>query len=492
MVRLSDTDAAFLQVETPTAHMHVLGLVVLRPPDGGSITAQTLAEHVGERLGKIARFRRRAIRTPLDLIPPVLVEGNEFRVEQHIEQVTLGTPGDFVELAKLVGKIAQQPLDRTRPLWEAWIIDGLEDGRIALVTKIHHALIDGAAGTEVLAKLFDLSPDGYGDTIANTPEDDDDGYAALQVLGATLSSAIYQPLRILRATTNTVTSLARAFYDPLLADADAKDLAAKPFTAPRNVFSGALSAERVIGFGRVALGDVLTIKRAYDATVNDVVLAACTDALRDYLLSRGESVNSPLVASVPISLAHDEADLGNHVSVMFVFLPIHLADTEAQVNFIKGSTAAAKQARHALGDTLLDDWLAAVPAPLLRIGAQLFSSLRLADVVRPAHNLVISNVQGPNFPLYSAGALVESCYPIGPVMEGAALNVTVMSYRDNIDLGIIACPRAVPDPARITRGFERAVHDTAEYLRAKQTLGNGRALPSKSPTTATSKSSASP
>ena len=392
----------------------------------------------------------------------------------------------------MVGKIAQQPLDRDRPLWEAWIIDGLEDGRIALVTKVHHALIDGAAGTEVLAKLFELSPDGDGDIVADSPEDDDGGYAALQVLGATLSSVVSQPLRILRATTNTVTSLARAFYDPLLADADAQDLAAKPFAAPRNVLTSALSAERVIGFGRVAMGDVVTIKRSYDATVNDVVLAACTDALRDYLLSRGQGVARPLVASVPISTAHDEADLGNHVSVMFVFLPIHLTDTEAQINFIKGSTEAAKRARRALGDTLLDDWLAVVPATLLRFGAQLYSSLRLADVVRPAHNLVISNVKGPNFPLYSAGALVESCYPMGPVMEGAALNVTVMNYCDNIDLGIIACPRAVPDPARIARGFERSIRDTAERLRATKPVGNGRAVRSKSTTSPTSKSSASP
>jgi WS/DGAT/MGAT family acyltransferase len=396
-----------------------------------------------------------------------MVEADDFDVTQHLEHVTLPSPGDSEELANIVGKIAGRPLDRHRPLWEAWIIDGLEDGRVAFLTKVHHALIDGTAGTEVLGKLFELSPnsdDVFSPTIS---ERDDEGYGALQMLASAASSAVAQPLRMLRATTNTISSLTRAFYDQTLAAADDQDLAAKPFIAPRNVFTQSVSAKRVVGLGRTPMDDILTIKRSCDATINDVVLAACTQALREYLLHRGESVEHPLVATVPVAVAHDDEgdDLGNHVSVMFVFLPIHLEDMQARIDFIKGSTAAAKQARSALGDTLLDDWLAAAPARLLHLGAQVFSWLRLGDLIRPAHNLVISNVRGPISPMYSAGAMVESCYPLGPVMDGAALNITVMSYRDSIDVGIIACPRSVPDPALIARGFECAVREAAERIR---------------------------
>jgi WS/DGAT/MGAT family acyltransferase len=447
--------------------MHVLGLVVLQPGGDPSAAAETLAKHVGERLGAVPRFRRRAVSTPFELGPPLLVEDENFDVDKHVARATLRTPGDAEALANFVGQVAAQPLDRSQPLWEAWILEGLEGGRIAFATKIHHALIDGSGGVAILGKLFEVSPDGDIDDAYVPVRDSNEGESAiLELLGAAASTVASAPSRIYKAGAHTVSSLTRAFRDPALAEADAEELVAKPFTAPRNVLTQAISSERVVGFGRASLPDVLAIKKAVGAKVNDVVLAACTHALREYLLSRNEGVEEPLVATVPVSVEHEGTELGNHVSAMFVYLPVHLEDMQSQIDFIKRSTAAAKQARVQVGDSLLDDWLAAAPGPLVRYGAQLFSFLRLADLVRPAHNLVVSNVMGPSFPLYSAGSLVEACYPLGPVMEGAALNVTVMSYRDHVDLGIVACPRAVPDPASIARGFERSVRAAAERLGA--------------------------
>jgi diacylglycerol O-acyltransferase len=237
-----------------------------------------------------------------------------------------------------------------------------------------------------------------------------------------------------------------------------------PFAAPRTAFNNAISSRRVTAFGKTNLETVKAVRKAFDCKVNDVVLAACTMSLRRYLEAHHDLPAESLVASVPVSVRPESAgeDLGNRVSTMFVGLPVHVADPLEQLEIITEDSRRAKELRSSFGDELLRDWAELAPPRLFEEGARLWGNLKIADRTRPVHNLVISNVPGPPMPFYAGGARVVGIYPFGPILEGAGMNITVFSTQGSMDIGVIACPRAVADPWDIVRGFEQAVEELAE------------------------------
>lgn len=462
MQRLSGMDAAFLYTETRTAHMHVLGTLVLDPSTiSGGYRFETLRDGFLARVLAMDVFRQRLVDVPFGLDHPRWVDDPELDPKGQVRRVVVDAPGGEVEFAAEVARIAGQPLDRERPLWEVWILEGLEQARVGIVFKIHHCMLDGASGAAMMGQLFDLSSDDAADSLpqlaAASPLPGN-----FELIANGLAEASKRPAALARNIFDTATEALPALLRATAVEEE-EVAATMPFTTPRTSLSAALSSERSIAFAHADLAKAKRIKEEFGVTVNDVVLACCTRSLRNWLVERDELPETPLVASVPVNI-RDEGDteLGNHVSVMFMALPVHLDDPVEQLLFIHDDSSRAKKMHADAGPSMITRWADVAPPYLMSAGARLYSELHLADHHQPIHSLVISNVPGPPCELYAAGARVEALYPLGPVMEGAALNMTVLSYRGSIDLGVVACPRTVDQVEDIASGFADAFDDLCD------------------------------
>ncbi|HEY2775147.1 MAG TPA: wax ester/triacylglycerol synthase family O-acyltransferase [Candidatus Binatia bacterium] len=457
MQRLSGVDAAFLYMETPAQHMHGVGVTVVDPstiPGGYDFDAMR-AEFV-RRLVALPGFRRRLVQFPFGLDHPAWIDA---RVElaSHIIRATLPEPGSQQQFEEFVGHYASEPLRRDRPLWQFCLLEGLEGGRMAILAKVHHCIVDGVSGAQMLREIYDLEPvapprelhpEGYGEDEA-TP-------SLFQLAAASIAARVGDPARAAAVVRETLVSAAEAIVS-LSADANIT----LPMAAPATPFSHALTPRRAVSFARASLADVKLLRTAFGATVNDVVLAACTIALRRRLDEAGVLPDRPLVASVPVSArrAGEEASSFNRVSAMFIGLPVHIEDSLGVVREIAASTAAAKKIMASMGANLLGEWVELLPPLLFAQAMQLYSALKMAERHAPVHNLVISNVPGPPFPFFAGGARVLAVYPLGPILEGAALNVTVFSYQDAIDIGVVTCPSLAQEVGSISTAFVEAIDE---------------------------------
>ena len=452
--------AAFLYLETPATHMQVTGVLVLDP--GRLDDREPLAEVrrlLDERLHLLPPFRRRLVEVPLRAAHPVWIEDPQFDLDAHLHRRALPEPGRLDQLEELVGDLAGRPLDRSRPLWDLHVVEGLADGRIALVTRIHHAAIDGVSGAELMAGLFDLTPEIAPVPPPETPWEPEPVPSEAALLAGAVGEGARSPLRIASALTRSARGLVARAGRPTAARR------VRPFSAPRTSFTGAITARRSVAFGRTSLADVKDVGGAAGSTVNDVLLAATASSLRAYLAAREGVPDGPLVAAMPISArGAGEVELGVQVSVMLVPLPVQLEDPVAQLRDITAHTTELKADRAAAGGDSFGDWAELTPPALLSGVARLYSGARLADRHPPIHNLVVSSIPGPPVPLYIAGATLEATYPMGPLIEGSGLNVTVLTNLGNVDVGIIACPDLVPDVADLARGFEAGVAELCEAI----------------------------
>jgi diacylglycerol O-acyltransferase len=457
MHRLSGMDASFLYTETPTGHMHVTGVIVVDPSTAdGNFDFDRIRDVLEQRLHVMPMFRWRLVEVPLSIDHPVWIEDPEFEMGNHMHRVQLPGSGSRDDLAALVGDLASRPLDRSRPLWEMWVAEGATDGTVALITKMHHAAIDGVTGADLMSQLFDLSPD------APPPDPPDEAWVPDEVptdtrlVADSVASRMTDPFRLLRAARRTVGSAVSVAQS--ISGAGDEPTGALPFTAPKTQFTGSLTANRAVAFGQADLEDLKTIKNAYDAKINDVVLATCSIALREWLISHDDLPDRPLVVNCPVSVHGDSEGGGtNQVSSMSVRLPVTVADPGEQLELIREDTKAAKEMQNAMGADMLQDITQFAPPVLFNQAMRLYARSGLANVHRPVQNGVISNVPGPPIPLYVAGAQVVAVYPFGPLIEGAGLNITVISNRGNMDFGIIGCPDMISDLDTIADGWEQAV-----------------------------------
>jgi WS/DGAT/MGAT family acyltransferase len=442
--RLTGLDAAFLSLETPSNHMHLIAVAILDPTGvPGGFTAHTVKQLIDQRLDRLPPFRRRVVRVPFGIHHPLWIEDPGFDLDFHVRQVALPSPGGERELAAFVGEVASWPLDRDRPLWQMWVAEGLQHGHVALIAKVHHAAIDGASGVEVLANLMDLEPTAIPATRHDEePWEADRVPTDVEMIGASMVSIARQPARMARAVVHLGKSLAR-----LGTRIRNEDLhTGVPFTAPRLSWNSVITPHRQTAFSAMSLDDVKVVKNAFGATVNDVVLAALSGAFRRYLVDRDELPDRPLVAVIPTSVrSMDETQLGNRVSAMFTQLSTDLDDPLDRLAAVQEAMTGAKQVHSDIGGNTLEEWAELAAPAMLSRGARIYSQLRLADRHRPVYNIVMSNVPGPRFPLYMAGSRLVDLYPMGPVFDGAGLNVTAMSYLDQVDIGFMACRETVPD-----------------------------------------------
>jgi WS/DGAT/MGAT family acyltransferase len=443
MERLTGLDAAFLYLETPTHHMHVAMTMVLDPSTmPGGYSFDKIKDFIAKRLHLVPPFRRRLVNVPLNLHHPVWVEDPNFDIDYHIRRIGCPAPGGRRELGEMAGQIASSPLDRSRPLWELWVVEGLKQGRIGIVTKVHHAAIDGASGAELMVHLFSLTPDAP-DPEPAPPAEPEHIPNELELLGYAAASKLRRAVSLPKLLGNTVSAMNRVAQGRR----DPNGLVgAAPLTAPRTSWCGSLSTGRTVGFARVPLSDIKELKTAFGCTVNDVVLGLCAGTLREYMLHRGDLPDAPLVATCPVSVRPDgEKTIGNKVSAMFTQLATNEADPVERIRTIQESTTGAKHEHNAVGADMLQNWAEYAAPNTINLASRLYSSFGLASSHRPVHNVIISNVPGPPFPLYYAGAKMVAAYPMGPAMEGVGLNITVFSYEDSVDFGFMADRDLVPD-----------------------------------------------
>jgi diacylglycerol O-acyltransferase / wax synthase len=454
MYRLHGQDAAWLYRETLTTPMHTLKVFLVKLGDGQSIDFDSVHQSIPKLLHEQPMLRQRPVFVPFGLHHPVMIEDPEFDLHYHLNRAALPSPGGQLELEDVLAHIATYPLDHTRPLWQFWIVEGLEDGRIALVQKIHHALADGMASVNFLMRVWHS---GYHDPDAVAPP-----WQPEQIPGKMrlIRDAIVDHVKY---DIGNLPSFFKALYRGTVAIRKAADPAVSPTLKgidgdiPLAPWNRALSARRSFAMAQLQLDDLKALKTPLGGTLNDVVLALVAGALRHYLLDQDESVDEALLASIPVSRdtsATDRAS-GNSTAVTSTLLHVGMSDPLERFEAIRASTELGKAELEVVGrDTfaLLSHY---IPPLIQTHTAQKGYDKQLADEpgYRPPANLSVSNVPGPRTRFEAQGNIVEALYSAGPLVEGMGLNVTVWSYAGQMNFTMVGCLKELPE-----------VHLIAEFL----------------------------
>ena len=487
MRQLTSLDAQFLALEDDRTQGHVSALATYDPEtaDGRKLDAALVRELVTERLHLLPTFRWRLVQVPLGLDHPYWVDDPSVEVDYHVRELALPSPGDDRQLAEQVARIAARPLDRSHPLWEMYVIHGLQDGAVALFTKMHHAAVDGASGAEVMGVLLDETTGGHVLSVRDRPAVERHP-SRREMLRRGLTGVSRYPLRAVRAAPRTLRHLdaiptirpvpgvkavartSRLINRMIPGTNDCAAPARSDLTAPRTRFQARISRHRRVAFGSLSLDEVKEVKNTYGCTVNDVVMAMCATALRGWLSERGELPDQPLVGWVPMSVrTPDEiGTYGNRVSVMLAELPTDEADPLRRLRRVSQSMRSAKEHYRALPPSLIQDANDLIPPALFPPVARGLMRLMGMRGVQPPVNIAISNVPGSPRPLYCAGALQRSQYPISGVLDGLGLNITVFSYRDKLEFGIVGDRELIDDPWPIVEALGDALAELRELAQA--------------------------
>jgi diacylglycerol O-acyltransferase len=463
MQRLSGLDASFLYLETATQPLHVCSILELDTSTmPGGYTFDRLRDALGLRIKAMPEFREKLADSRFNLDHPVWVEDNDFDVDRHLHRIGLPSPGGRNELAEICGHIASLSLDRSRPLWEMWVIENVagtdahEGGRIAVMTKVHHAGVDGVTGANLMSQLCGTEADA-------APPDPVEGVGDATSLEIAVQGAVKfatRPLKLVNVLPNTLSSV----VDTVKRARSGLTMAA-PFSAPRTAFNANVTGHRNIAYAQLDLADIKAVKEHFGVKVNDVVMALVSGVLRKFLLDRGELPDTTLIAQVPVSV-HDKSDRPgrNQVSGLFSRLETNIEDPAARLKAIAEANSIAKQHSSAIGATLLQDWSQFAAPAVFGVAMRVYTASRLSGA-RPVHNLVISNVPGPQVPLYFLGSEVKAMYPLGPIFHGSGLNITVMSLTGKLDVGIVSCPELLPDLWDLADDFEVALSELLDATR---------------------------
>lgn len=450
MQQLSGLDASFVYFESNRAPTHVAGLSIYDPSTapGGTVTFDQVRDHLRRRLHLARAFRQRMVRVPFDVDHPYWIEDPDFDLDHHVRHVALPRPGDWRQLCQLAARFHAQPLDLDRPLWELYVIEGLDridgvpPGSFALFQKTHHAAIDGVSGMEMTSATHSLSPQD------EPPSEDtwepEDPPADWQLLARAAANNAVRPMRFARMLGRQTPG-----YGRVLDAMRRQQLDVPTFTTPRTRFNHAVSPHRIIDARRFELDRIRAIKAAVDgATVNDAVLAVIGGGLRRYLDSKGELPDQPLIAMAPVSVrAEDERSAaGNQVSAMFVSLGTDVADPRQRLAAVHESTRRSKEFNNAIGARTLTEYSQFIPGALAGAYFRTASRFQMANRANPVVNAIVTNVPGPQVPLYFAGAELKTMVGIGPIADGVGLMHPITSYCGELVIAVTADRQMVPDP----------------------------------------------
>ncbi len=435
--RLTSVDAGFLHMEDEGAHMHIgaLGVFAGPPPTG-----QQFRDHIASRLDRLPRYRQKLAFPPLGTGRPLWVEDTGFSLDFHVRHTALPSPGGQAELITLVNRVVAQRLDRTKPLWEIWLVEGLGDGRFAIVAKTHHAMIDGVSGVDLLTVLFDLSADVATTTPAAWSPQPTPGGFGLLTRGV---QGMVRNLGEIGTHSATVVTRPRAAVRSVVGAVSAVGETMKPFVsaAPKTPLNRKPGPHRSVAIVKTSLADYKLVKAAYGATVNDVVLAAVAGALGRFLADRGMQTDGlELRACVPVSLRPDskKGALGNEIAIMMAPLPVGMTDPVERLTAVRAAMENLKSSKQAEGAKVLTSLENALPPAVLARASRLGFSSRL-------YNLLVTNVPGPQIPIYMLGRQLEELCPLAFLAPEHTLAIGIMSYHGQVTYGLIADADAVPD-----------------------------------------------
>ena len=419
--------------------MHTLKVGVLQPGDR-PYDVEGLRRTLASRAHLIAPLRWRVVPTPLRLFHPSWADGGAPDLDRHVRQASVDPPGGDRELCRLVSDIAGAPLDRSRPLWELWVLDGLADGRVALVFKLHHAIADGLSSAQLIVDLMNAS---------NSDDPDDPGppldTEAVPGPYRRVAQALPELAHQLGALPNLLSRSRQAAATARSRKKAGLPTPARAFTSPMCRWNEGLTPRRSYAFTEVALGDLRAVKTAFECTINDVVLAVAAGAVRSYLEAHGGLPGETLTAAVPLSLRRpdEQRAWGNRLSNIFPSLATDVDDPVERLGRIHASVSAAREHHDARDPELLQDWFDFYP--LLRAFQSSAVYLMHRTAKRPMYNLIVSNVRGPSSPLYSQGARLVGIHSMGPLVDDLGLNITAWSYLDRMSFGVVTCEELIPD-----------------------------------------------
>jgi len=454
--RLSAVDAGFLHQESATTHMHIGAVAIF---DGPPPTQAEFLEHIRERLPLVPRYRQKLAAAPFGLGRQRWIDDPNFNLEYHVRRSALPAPGDEERLRQLTARLFSQSLDRTRPLWEMWLVEGLSGGRFALISKSHHALVDGISGVDLMTTLFDVTkaPRAIeGDDWVARPEPTAAELTAASVVGgagalATLplrvAGALTHPREVAEEVTETVEGLTEVVRPLLLAP------------APKSPLNVVIGPHRRIAFVPARLDDFKTVKDAFGGTVNDVVLAVVAGALRRLYEFRGEPTDDvTLRVQVPVSTRRvdERGAFGNRISQVVAPLPIGIADPVERLAVVREAMADVKDSKQALGAESIAGMQDFAPPTILAQASRLNFNHRM-------FNLLVTNVPGPQLSLYALGRELQAVFPIAFLAGDRSLAVAIMSYHGGMNFGLLGDYDALPDIDVVAAGLEDAL---AELLRA--------------------------
>jgi WS/DGAT/MGAT family acyltransferase len=459
--RLTAVDASFLAQEGPASHMHIGGIVLC---EGLPPRFEEMLDHVRTRLHLVPRYRQRLAQPPLETGRPLWVDDPTFNLEYHVRQTALPSPGSEEQLMNLVGRIMSQQLDRSKPLWEMWIIEGLDDGGFAIISKTHHSLIDGIAGVDLATVMFDLTP-----VPVEPPHPDEPWQPHPEPTGAELvaggaiglakaaAGAVAGALGIVRNPQATLRALSVA------AEGVGEVAWAGLNPAPETPLNVPIGPHRRYAVVRNRLDDFKLVKNAFGGTVNDVVLTVVSGALRDWLHSRGVRTEGlELRALVPVSTraSSSQLNLGNQIAAMRGPLPVYIDDPIARLRAVKAAMDGLKESKQAVGAEVLAGVQSFAPPTILAQASRLNFSTRL-------FNLIVTNVPGPQLPLYVRGREMNDVFPVAFLPKDHALAIAIMSYNGQMNFGLLGDYDALPDINRIADGIEASLAELVALARRR-------------------------
>lgn len=451
MRRLAGLDTAMLTAEAQGLPVHATAMLTLDPASvPGGYSFERMGEFIGSRLALVPPLRRQLVEVPLGLGRPVWIEV-EVDLGAHVHRATVPAPGGPRELATFAARVHEEPLPRDRPLWQMHLVEGLADGRIAVVAKVHHALMDGAAGMEFMATFFSTEP---------TPPEDGDARAAAErkpgpaeLLVRSVPEMATRPLRAVPAFASTLVGVGRVAGRMLRRRAPRPR--SRAFPAPHVPWSRPLTPHRSAAYTTVPLDEVRRVAKDHDVTVNDVVLATFGGALRRYLEARSALPERSLVAGVPVAVRDDGADGANVVSLMFATLGTDVEDRIDRLAAVHRYSRAARDLHDAFGRHALLTWTDVFAPWMFALAARFAVDSHVLTRLPQICNAVVSNVPGPPVTLYFGGARLEQVLPLGSIVDGIAINLTVVSAHDTIGFGLVSCPDLVDDLWAIAHEIER-------------------------------------
>ena len=451
MKQLSGLDSAFVYFETATTPMHIGSLCIYdqSTAPGGGVGFKDIINFFDGRLHKARAFRQRLVTVPMSLGHPYWIEDPEFDLEFHLRHIALPAPGDWRQLCILTARLLSRPLDMNRPLWEAWVIEGLNNvegipkNSFAIVSKIHHAAIDGISGAEIAAAVHGFSPDDEVEP-PETPWTPDREPTSIEMLGRNLINDAKIPVRLGKLAYDGVQSLTR------LATGLITKQIRLPGNAPRTRFNDNVSGHRVFDAVTFDLNEIKEIKASCEgATVNDVMLTICGGALRKYLASKEELPDKSLVAMAPVSIRQEDQrrEGGNLVSVLSIPIRSDIDDPLERLNAVHEESSEAKRFTFAAGPEVGMELAGFLPSTTTGLAVKAYGKLRLAEMIRPSFNTVITNVPVGKQTLYSMGSRMVAYYGLGPVFHGVGLFQSIIGYEDKISINVVSCRKMMPDPA---------------------------------------------